>query len=295
MGNYVIETKELTKYYGKHKGIVNLNLQVEENEIYGFIGPNGAGKSTTIRTLLGLIAPTSGSATIFGKDFIKGKNSILKEIGYMPSEAMFYQSMRVDEIIKLSAKLHERNCDAEAKHLCERLQLDTKKKIEELSLGNRKKVSIVCALQHNPKLFIMDEPTSGLDPLMQKEYFALLKEHQAQGATVFLSSHVLSEVQHYCTRAAIIRDGQLIAQDSVESFLDVSTRKVVLRGVSEAPKLHGVKKVEKSEQSVSFLYGGDMKELIAGLQGMDIKDMTITEPELEEIFMHIYTRGGEKE
>jgi ABC-2 type transport system ATP-binding protein len=294
MSNYVIETRELSKYYGKHKGIEKLNLQVEENEIYGFIGPNGAGKSTTIRTLLGLIAPTCGSATIFGKDFIKEKDGILKEIGYMPSEAMFYQSMRVEEIIKLSAKLHERNCDTEAKRLCERLQLDTKKKIEELSLGNRKKVSIVCALQHNPKLFIMDEPTSGLDPLMQKEYFALLKEHQAQGATIFLSSHVLSEVQHYCSRAAIIRDGHLIAQDSVESFLDASTKKVVLRGVSEAPKLNGVKKVEKLDQAVSFLYGGDMRELITGLQGMDIRDMTITEPELEEIFMHIYTGGGEK-
>lgn len=294
MSNYVIETTELTKYYGKNKGIVDLNLHVEENEFYGFIGPNGAGKSTTIRTLLGLIAPTSGSATIFGKDCVKEKNCILKEIGYMPSEAMFYQNMKVEEIIKLSAKLHEKNCDAEAKRLCERLQLDTKKRVEELSLGNRKKVSIVCALQHKPKLFIMDEPTSGLDPLMQKEYFALLKEHQAEGATVFLSSHVLSEVQHYCTRAAIIRDGVLIAQDSVESFLEASTKKVILRGVSEAPKLHGVKKVEKSDQSVSFLYGGEMKALIAGLQGLDISDMTITEPELEEIFMHIYAGGGEK-
>lgn len=295
MSNYVIETKELTKYYGKSKGIVDLNLHVEENEFYGFIGPNGAGKSTTIRTLLGLIAPTSGSATIFGKDCIKERNSILKEIGYMPSEAMFYQNMKVEEIIKLSAKLHEKNCDVEAKRLCERLQLDTKKRVEELSLGNRKKVSIVCALQHKPKLFIMDEPTSGLDPLMQKEYFSLLKEHQAEGATVFLSSHVLSEVQHYCTRAAIIRDGVLIAQDSVESFLEASTKKVMLRGVSEAPALHGIKKVEKTDQSVSFLYGGEMKALIAGLQGMDISDMTITEPELEEIFMHIYAGGGEKQ
>ena len=294
MSNYVIETTELTKYYGKNKGIVDLNLHVEENEFYGFIGPNGAGKSTTIRTLLGLIAPTSGSASIFGKDCIKEKNSILKDIGYMPSEAMFYQNMKVEEIIKLSAKLHEKNCDAEAKRLCERLQLDTKKRVEELSLGNRKKVSIVCALQHKPKLFIMDEPTSGLDPLMQKEYFALLKEHQAEGATVFLSSHVLTEVQHYCTKAAIIRDGMLIAQDSVESFLETSTKKVILRGVSEAPKLQGVKKVEKSDQSVSFLYGGEMKALIAGLQGLDISDMTITEPELEEIFMHIYAGGGEK-
>jgi len=170
----VIRTKNLTKYYGKARGIVELNLTVEKGECFGFIGPNGAGKSTTIRTLLGLISPTDGNAWIFGKDIQKEKEEILQNVGYLPSEAVFYPGMQVKDVLKFSADLRKKDCTEEAKKLCDRLQLDRKRKVDELSFGNRKKVAIVCALQSNPELLILDEPTGGLDPLMQKEFVAEL-------------------------------------------------------------------------------------------------------------------------
>lgn len=173
----IIKTTKLTKYYGKARGITQLYLTVTQGEFFGFIGPNGAGKSTTIRTLLGLIAPTSGSAMIFGKDITKEKETILQNIGYLPSEALFYQGMKVKDVLKLSADLRKKDCTAESKLLCERLRLDTDRKNDDLSFGNRKKVAIVCALQHRPKLLVLDEPTIGLDPLMQKEFFDILREN----------------------------------------------------------------------------------------------------------------------
>ena len=188
----IIKTTKLTKYYGKARGIIDLDLTVTQGEFFGFIGPNGAGKSTTIRTLLGLIAPTRGRAMIFGKDVTKEKESILQDIGYLPSEALFYSGMKVKDVLKLSADLRKKDCTAESKLLCERMQLDTARKIDDLSFGNRKKVAIVCALQHRPKLLVLDEPTGGLDPLMQKEFFDILRERNKEGATLLLSSHVLS-------------------------------------------------------------------------------------------------------
>lgn len=288
----IIETKGLTKYYGKSRGIIDLNLSVEEGDIFGFIGPNGAGKSTTIRSLLGLITPTSGSAAIFGKNCIKNKTGILADIGYMPSEAMFYRGMRVSEIIELSARLHKKDCSKQAKELCERFQVDTKKKVEELSLGNRRKVSIVCAMQHEPKLYILDEPTSGLDPLMQKEFFAALHERNEQGATIFLSSHVLFEIQRHCRHAGVVREGKLITVNEVEKLIGGSTRRVVLHGVDSAPALDGIRNVTNYDDHISFLYNGEPQKLIAALNGLPISDITISEPDLEEIFLHFY--GEEK-
>lgn len=288
----IIETHSLTKFYGKNRGIIDLNLNVSEGDFFGFIGPNGAGKSTTIRTLLGLISANSGSAEIFGKDIVKFKTEILSDIGYMPSEAMFYRNMRVKDIISFSASLHNKKCNDEAKHLCDRLQLDVSKKADELSLGNRKKVSIVCALQHKPKLYILDEPTSGLDPLIQQEFFAILSERRNSGATIVFSSHVLSEVQKYCNRAAIIREGKLIACDSIEALSNTANAsRVTLRGVSIVPALSGIKNVTQSENGVAFLYQGEAKALIAELNKLPITDLTITEPELEEVFMHFYERN----
>ena len=223
-----LKTISLTKYYGKSRGILDMNLTVEQGDFFGFIGPNGAGKSTTIRTLLGLIAPTSGSAQLLGMDILCQKEAILSHVGYMPSEASFYRNMRVKEIIKLSADLRHRDCSAEAKKLCERLELDVNKKIRELSLGNRKKVSIVCALQHMPDLCILDEPTSGLDPLMQREFYAILEERNQKGATIFVSSHILSEIQRYCRHAAVIREGRLLALDSTERLGHTDTKRVRL-------------------------------------------------------------------
>lgn len=290
----IIETKKLTKCYGKNRGITDLDLAVEKGEFFGFIGPNGAGKSTTIRTLLGLIYPTSGEAQIFGKDIIRDKTEILSRIGYMPSEATFYSGMRVRDIISLSAKMRKQSCSDEAKKLCERLSLDTAKRVEELSLGNRKKVSIVCALQHKPELCILDEPTSGLDPLMQKEFFDILRERHSEGTTIFLSSHILSEIQKNCSRAAIIREGRIIALDSVENLSRTSAKRVTLHGVTAVPESLSAKSAESAEDSVSFLYNGDIKALLKAAEELPIYDMTITEPDLEEIFMHYYEKGGEE-
>ncbi len=289
----IIQTENLTKYYGKARGIIDMNLSVEAGDIFGFIGPNGAGKSTTIRTLLGLISPTSGSARIFEQDILKNHIEILSRIGYMPSEAMFYHGMRVEDVLRLSASLHGKNCLAEAHHLCERFKLDTKKKVEELSLGNRKKVSIVCAFMHQPDLYILDEPTSGLDPLMQKAFFELIHERNRQGATIFLSSHILSEIQHHCKNAAIIREGCLIACNSVEKLTNTNARRITLHGISSPPRLENMKNISCTENSVSFLYDGNMKVLIAELNQIPITDMTVTEPELEEIFLHYYTKEAD--
>ena len=289
-----IKTEKLTKYYGKSRGIIDLNLTVDEGEFFGFIGPNGAGKSTTIRTLLGLIKKSSGSGRILGMDMEKEKEKILSCVGYLPSEAMFYRGMRVRDILKLSADLRKTDCRGEAVRLCERLELDTSKKVEELSFGNRKKVGIVCALQHEPQLLILDEPTSGLDPLMQREFFAILRERNKKGTTVFLSSHVLSEIQRNCTRAAIIREGSLIACDSVEALAQTNAKRVTVHGEVELSGLTGIRNLKKGEDGVSFLYSGDINALLAVLSKSNVKDLAIAEPDLEEIFMHYYTDGGEE-
>lgn len=284
-----IETNGLTKFYGKSRGIVNLDLTVKEGEFFGFIGPNGAGKSTTIRTLLGLIKPSGGNARIFGKDIISQKESILSEVGYLPSEAVFYPSMRVKDVIKFSADLRKTDCKREAAKLCERLDLDTSKKVDELSFGNRKKVAIVCALQHNPRLLILDEPTGGLDPLMQREFFAILRERNEQGTSIFLSSHVLSEIQRNCNRAAIIREGKIIACDSVEALSDTSAKKVIIHGDIDISSLSCVRSIQQNKDSVSFLYSGNLNLLMKVLSQNDIKDISISEPDLEEIFLHYYS------
>ena len=289
----VIKTENLTKYYGKSRGIIELNLAVEQGEFFGFIGPNGAGKSTTIRTLLGLIAPTSGSAMIFGKDVTKEKESMLRDVGYLPSEALFYQGMKVKDVLKLSADLRKKDCKAEAKLLCDRFQLDTSRKIDELSFGNRKKVAIVCALQHRPGLLVLDEPTSGLDPLMQKEFFDILQERNKEGTTIFLSSHILSEIQRNCTRAAIIRDGKIIACDSVDALSKTSAKRITVHGKIDLEELCGIRDRKDTEDSVSFLYSGDMNSLLRALSSGNVDDLTITEPDLEEVFLHYYEKDGE--
>jgi len=283
-----IEIKNLTKSYGKARGIIDVNLTVETGEFFGFIGPNGAGKSTTIRTLLGMIHLTSGQASVLGYDIQKDNTKILSEIGYLPSEAVFYSGMKVKDVLKLSADLHKKECTEERKRLCERLQLDVNRKVEELSFGNRKKVAIVCALQHNPRLLILDEPTSGLDPLMQKEFFDILRERNEKGVTIFLSSHILSEVQNHCKRAAIIREGRLIACDSVESLAKTNAKRVTIVGDVNIDGLEGVRDKRKEQEAVSFLYSGDLNELVKYISKLDIKDISITEPDLEEIFLHYY-------
>ena len=219
----MIRLDHLTKTYGRARGVADLTLRVPEGSCFGFIGPNGAGKSTTIRTLLGLLSPTGGSAKVLGLDCARERRKILAQVGYMPSEAMFYPDMRAGEVIRLSANLRGQDCGREAAALCEALELDKRKRVRELSLGNRKKVSIVCAMQHRPKLYILDEPTSGLDPLVQRAFWAELEARRREGATVFLSSHVLYEVHRYCDRAAIIREGRLVVEGTTAE-LDIENK-----------------------------------------------------------------------
>lgn len=288
-----VKITNLSKYYGKNRGIVDLDLTVPKGEFFGFIGPNGAGKSTTIRTLLGLIAPSGGNAKIFGMDIVKDKQAILQRVGYLPSEAAFYPGMKVKDVLKLSADLRKKDCCAEAKSLCERLQLDTARKVDELSFGNRKKVSIVCALQHCPELLILDEPTGGLDPLMQKEFFDILQERNQQGITIFLSSHVLSEIQRNCTRAALIRNGRIIAYDSVDSLSKTNAKRITVHGQVNLDKLEGVRGRKDSVDSVSFLFSGNINDLIRTFSTCQVTDLTVTEPDLEEIFLHYYEKDGD--
>ena len=288
-----ILTKNLTKMYGKARGILEVNLAVEQGELFGFIGPNGAGKSTTIRTLLGLISATSGSAQVFGKDIVKEKEAILRETGYLPSEAMFYPGMKVRDILKMSADLRKTDCSKEAGELCERLQLDTSRKVDELSFGNRKKVAIVCALLSRPKLLILDEPTGGLDPLMQREFYDIIRERNRDGATVFLSSHILSEVQRNCSRAAVIREGRIIACGSIEDLAKTNARRITVHGSANLNGLEGVRDMQSAEGVVSFLYSGGMKPLLQRLAEGNVRDLGVSEPDLEEIFLHYYQDGGE--
>lgn len=270
----VIEINNLTKNYGKHRGVSGISFSVQEGDIFGFLGPNGAGKSTTIRSMLGFIGFESGSIEIFGKDIRKEREAVLKEIGYMPSEAMFYPSMKVKDVIKMAADVRKTDCSSEAEKLCDRLQVDVDKKINELSLGNRKKVSIVCAMQHKPRLFVFDEPTSGLDPLMQTEFFCLIQEYVKAGATCMLSTHVLSEIKKYCKTVAIMKEGKLQCVDEVSNLTKTNAKRI---------------QVTKNGKQESYLYKGNINELIGQLSGQEVEDLLIEEPSLDEIFMHFYT------
>ena len=285
---HALETQKLTKSYGKARGIIDLDLTVESGDFFGFIGPNGAGKSTLIRTLLGLIKPTSGSATVLGFDIEKQSKDILERVGYLPGEVNFYSGMTVKRQLAMLAKLRGVDCANEAARLCERLDLDPDRKIDKLSLGNRKKVGIIAALQHAPELLILDEPTSGLDPLMQKEFYSILEERNKQGTTVFLSSHVLSEVQRYCKKAAVIRQGRLLVSDSVENLGHTGVKRVYLRGISELPEIYGARDVQIENDTVKFLYNGDADSLISLLSSLSVSDFSVTDPDLDEIFLHYY-------
>ena len=276
----MIEITDLTKTYGKHRGVENVSFSVKKGEIFGFLGPNGAGKSTTIRSMLGLIRYDKGRIHICGLDAQRDKEKILQRVGYMPSEAWFYPGMTIREVLKLSADVRKMDCSKEAGMLCERLQVDEKRKISELSLGNRKKVSIVCAMQHKPELFVFDEPTSGLDPLMQNVFFELIKEYVEQGATCMLSTHVLSEVRNHCDRVAIMREGKLIVTDTVEHLLDSKTKRI---------------KMIRDGESLDFIYKDDLNNLYKELKDHNIEDILIEEPSIEEVFMHYYEKGEDQD
>jgi len=291
MGVMVLD--KLTKYYGKVRGIEEVSLQVDEGEILGFIGPNGAGKSTTIRTVLGLIFPTSGSARIFGKDISKDGSNIRKDIGYLPSEVFYYDKMKVSELLDYAASFYAQDCSKRIKELSDLMELDLNRRIEDLSLGNRKKVGIVQGLLHSPRLIMLDEPTSGLDPLIQQRFFNLIREENRGGATVFFSSHILSEVQALCNRVAIIKDGRIIEMQDIKTLRSESYKKVAIKGpdiTAEQFKLEGMTEVKSFDHSLRFFYKGDINKIITLISGVQVTDLLVEEPTLEEIFLHYYGR-----
>lgn len=290
----VIEIKNLTKTYGKARGISDISFNVEEGEIFGFIGPNGAGKSTTIRTLLSLIYPTSGSATIFGKDTVQYAPEIKKEIGYLPSEVFYYDNMKVKDLLNYSASFYKKDCSKRIKELAEIMDLDLNKKIDDLSLGNKKKVGIVQGLLHEPKLIILDEPTSGLDPLMQQKFFELLEEENRKGATILFSSHILTEVQRLCNRVAIIKDGKIVTVEKISTLKENTYKKFKVETKESLDANYfnsmGVNKLEVKGNFTSFLFKGNINDVMRKIADIEITNLWIEEPDLEEIFMHYYEK-----
>lgn len=273
MAENIITIDHLSKSYGRHLALDQLSLTVEKGEIFGFLGSNGAGKSTTIRCLLGLIKYRKGKVTLFNDRYHSLEES-LDHIGYMPSEAMFYPNMTVKQVIDFAAKAHpNHDCKREADRLCKLLEVPLQKKIQDLSLGNRKKVSIVCALQHQPDLLILDEPTSGLDPLMQERFFQIILDAKEKGKTCFLSSHVLSEVKAYCDRVAILKKGKLLAVDRVENIMHSQKKQVT---------------IWKDGQSITKTFDGKRSDLLSDLSEIKPDDLLIEEPSLEDLFMHYY-------
>ncbi|OZM56808.1 ABC transporter [Lottiidibacillus patelloidae] len=288
-----IEVTNLTKYYRKVKGIENINFSVDEGEIFGFIGPNGAGKSTAIRTLLNFIYPTSGGAQIFGKDIVKETKEIREFIGYLPSEVHYYDDMKVKDLLEYSGKFYKSFDKDYYKKIAHSLDLNIERKIEDLSFGNRKKVGIVQALLHKPKLLILDEPTGGLDPLMQQSFFEILKEKQKEGTTVFFSSHYLGEVQKMCDRVAIIKDGSILKVERIEDLRSTQFRKVYISLASDYKQdltINGAMDVKEDGEQMQFLYNGEARELVQQLASFPLRDIRIEEPSLEEIFMHYYEK-----
>jgi ABC-2 type transport system ATP-binding protein len=287
----IIEVNNLTKYYGKSRGIVDVSFAEEEGEIFGFIGPNGAGKSTTIRLLLSLIHPTSGSARVFGKDVVTHGPQIRRDIGYLPSEVYYYEGMKVKDLLKYSASFYDCDCTQRIKDLSDTMELEQNRRISDLSYGNKKKVGIVQGLLHSPKLLFLDEPTAGLDPLMQRKFFDLIRQENARGVTVFFSSHILGEVQRLCTRVGIIREGKIAEISDIRTLQKNNYKKVNITAEGFNPdsfKLPGVTNLQVDDGSVHFFFKGDINLVLQKISGIQLTDVTIEEPTLEEIFMHYY-------
>ncbi len=294
-----IETKQLTKKYGKSRGIIDIDLQIQEGEIFGFIGPNGAGKSTTIRTLLGLLKPTSGSATLFGKDIVNEGPAAREDVGYLPSEVFYYDNMRVIDLLKYSASFYKkpkRDIEIRMHELAKLLDLDLTRKIDDLSYGNKKKVGIIQGMQHSPRLLILDEPTGGLDPLMQQTFFDLLRQENKHGVTILFSSHILSEVQKLCDRVAIIKDGRIVETQSIKSLRGHNYFRCELELAAPAKKSifanKNISDFSVHGHNIHFIWSGDVNELTRLLAGLQLTDISLEEPELEEIFLHYYKKEG---
>jgi len=294
MNSPVIDITDLSKFYGKVRGIEKVSLEINEGEIFGFIGPNGAGKSTTIRLLFNLIFPTAGSARIMGMDVTRETEKIKSVTGYVPSDASAYPDMYVHEFLNYCARFFRlQNGEKRIAELSHLFDLDLKRKIAGLSMGNRKKVSIVQSILHHPKLLVVDEPTTGLDPLMQEKFFELLRNENRKGMTVFFSSHILSEVQMLCKRVAIIKDGIIAGIEDIETLRNKQLKKVHVGFADQQNEkdinIKGLSDmVWGSGNTLSFIYSGDINELVSFLTNRKILNLTMEEPSLEEIFMHYY-------
>jgi ABC-2 type transport system ATP-binding protein len=287
----IIEVNNLTKYYGKSRGIVDVTFSEDEGEIFGFIGPNGAGKSTTIRLLLSLIHPTSGSAKVFGKDVTRLGPEIRRDIGYLPSEVYYYEGMKVKDLLKYSASFYGHDCTQRIKELSGIMELEQNRRISDLSYGNKKKVGIVQGLLHSPKLLFLDEPTAGLDPLMQRNFFDLIRQENARGVTVFFSSHILGEVQRLCTRVGIIREGKIAEISDIRTLQQNNYKKVHVTAAELNPgsfDMPGVTNLQTEDSTINFFFKGDINSVLQKVSSVQVADLTIEEPTLEEIFMHYY-------
>lgn len=291
----VIEIKNLTKTYGKSRGIDEVTLSIKQGEIYGFIGPNGAGKSTTIKVLLNLIFPNSGEAKIFGLDCVTNTTKIKEDLGYVPSEVRYYDDVKVGEIINY-AKTFKKNIDEEyVDHLIKTFDVDLNKKIFELSLGNKKKVALIQAFIHKPKLLILDEPTNGLDPLIQQKLFTELIDLKNSGSTIFLSSHNLTEVEEFCDRVAIIKEGKIIEVKNIEEFANKKVKRITLKlsqNLSEEVKTLGGEILEFKDNVMVFNYNGNITKLLSLLVKYPVEDLIIEEKKLSEVFMAYYEMEG---
>jgi ABC-2 type transport system ATP-binding protein len=289
----IIKTDKLTKSYGSHRGIVDMDLEVLEGEVFGFLGPNGAGKTTTIRTLLDLIRPTSGRAFIFGIDSSADPVAIHRRVGYLPGEFSLYDRLTGGQTIEYFANLRGGVDPDFQAALVARLELDPTRRFKEYSKGNRQKVGLIVALQHRPELLVLDEPTSGLDPLVQQSFHALVREAKAEGRTVFLSSHVLSEVESSCDRVAIIRDGRLVKIDRVEALRDMAHHQVEMRFAGPVPigefeRLSGVSDVAADDHTLRLRVFGAIAPLVRAAARYELVDFVSREPSLEETFLAQY-------
>ena len=296
----VIETSGLTKYYGDTPGIIDLDLEVSEGEVFGFIGPNGAGKSSTIRTLLNFLFPTSGSGTILGLDIIKGSLEIRTRTGYLPGDLSMYETMTARELLTYFANLRKVDTSVRMQELADRFELDLDRKIKDYSTGNRQKVGIVNAFMPDPELFVLDEPTAGLDPLMQQEFQEMIGEVRDEGRTVFLSSHILPEVERIADRVGIVRQGRLIAVDSVEAFKAKAHRSVTIQFAApvEASAFAGLESVASVETRndgtvLSLTVKGSMDAVVKAAARYDVLSVATRSGELEEVFLSYYSQDND--
>ena len=292
-----IEIKNLTKVYGKNRGIQDINISVKEGEIYGFIGPNGAGKSTTIKTLLNFIYPTSGEALIFGMDSVKESEKIKEYVGYVPSEVRYYDDVKVKDIIKYAQSFYPKSNKEYVDRICNELELDMNKKMGELSLGNKKKVAIAQSLINNPKLLILDEPTNGLDPLMQKKLFNILIEEKEKGNTVFLSSHNLVEVQNLCDRVCVIKEGKTVDIIEIDKSKTELKLKVTLSSsdITDDIVLNLSDKIlDKNGKLYTFIYSKNIDSLVKELANYKIDELLIEKENLEDAFLNYYENNKEE-